>query len=679
MNTPGALAQVSTTNPGMPPCGKTKKAPPPPPYQLIRLEVTKACAPPAYWQVVGADQTVQVTAITSPNAPSAWSRLDWGTNVKQVSRAVPGPQTITCRMDSGPSQSVQIDVYDLTSLAPDRYGGSGPIVTVYEVSGVDLELVAATEPDSEAVWRLLSWSSALTAGSGAIGVTGGDTPNRKKIALSPPRDVKVRATLGCSPALGQKQLETTLHICAWPNLEVQQLEFQCYSVMNDGVQEIGKRFDKKWIKGRPDPATNCVTDLSQSPLCYRASSQITLTATFNVTTKPTEREDVWVSGIATVGASKLIWKQQIAVDPSDATVQMANVVSDNPLPSGVAVHDPLTINWYMTNADGSWKGIGSTKHLLYVTLADRATLELYWTLLDISCSAAAGKTTENEFVAASFVPFKNHRGDGNGFPRKGDALKLSYYKDGWKTQKSIAPYNDPWSTRGILGGADASGRCGGWANLLLHMWAIHGVKSARKRWYIRSLNKDLPDDKQRFLVKNVAFPSSRALTIPGSLYTYKGAASLKMNGAPGQGKTNPQFDFGDHVVLKHNGKLYDPSYGLGPYPDDQSYFAAALDGLGSWTSGKEVFTSSDGTPQHIPKQCAPYSQGFAEFRIVDTRITFDMIAAAFGLSKQAIFDHARNAALKSLRKTPDKVVTDDRIIVTRDLAHDGPWVFGHDI
>lgn len=584
-NTPATATKISAWKPAAPKCKNVVKTPPPPPpYQLTRLEVARACGSPgSYWQVVSGDQTVQVTAVTGPNSAAAWNRLSWGTNVQQVSRASAGSQTISCRMDSGPSQSVQIDIYDLASLSAATKAVSGLVAKVYEASSPDLTLVAATAPDEAKVWSLLAWSSMLTAGSGPPGVSSGDTPNQRKIALTPVRDVKITATLGCDPALGQKKLETTIHICAWPNLEVQQVEFNSYSVINDGVREIGNRFDKKWIKGRPDPALKCVTASTQSPICYPANSQITLSAIFNVIAKPTESETVQVSGAATVGTTRLVWSQQITVGPSDTTVQMVNAVSDKPLPTSVAVHDPLTINWYMSKPDTTLKGIGSTSHLLYVTLAARQTLDLYWTLLDISCTAAAGKTTENEFVAASFVPFTTHQGDNKGFPRKGDGLKLSYYKDGWKTQKSASPYNDPWSTRGILGGHDASGRCGGWADLLLTMWKIHGVTSARKRWYVRSVNKNLADMGQRFLVKNIKFPGTPTITGSASLYTHVGAASLKTNafpGAPGQGKTNPQFDFGDHVVVKHDGKLYDPSYGLGPYLDDTSYLAAALDGLG---------------------------------------------------------------------------------------------------
>ena len=88
--------------------------------------------------------------------------------------------------------------------------------------------------------------------------------------------------------------------------------------------------------------------------------------------------------------------------------------------------------------------------------------------------------------------------------------------------------------------------------------------------------------------------------------------------------------------------------------------------------------ASNGGDQFIAKKVAPYASGFAEYTISGT-VTLDAIAAAHGLGKQAIFDDAANAALKGLRKTVDKVVSGDKIVITSSLQPGGPWVLGHDI
>jgi hypothetical protein len=703
-----------------------KKLPTPPPDQLTSLDVARACGGPgSWWQVVSADQTVEVKATTRPNRSAVWGKLDWGANVKQVSRAAVGTQTITCQLNADPPKSVTIDIYDLTSLSISGTAVSGAIAKVYESAGEELTITAATDPDASKVWDLIQWGGRVTAGGAALGVSRPAATNEVKVDLSQARDVQVQATLGCSPALGQRTIETTVHVCKWPVLEVQQVEFtNSHPVYNDGVTEIDKQFDKKWVKGRPDPATGCVTASTQSPLCYTGGTPITLSVEFNVTQKPTDDEHVWVAGLANYGGLKLEWKQQIAVGKADTKVNMAGVTS-GALPPGVAMDKKFTIDWFMTEHDNTtWRKIGTTTHLLYQTLR-APTARAYWTLLDISCEAGDGKTTENAFVDASFVPFTKHVGDNKGFPRKGDGLKLSYYKTGYKT----AADDTTWTPGGMLGSSEATGRCGGWAEVLIHMWNIHGVTS-NKRWFVRSVSDKVYDMDQRFLVKRIDF--STKPNLKNSLYTHRGHQSLKQDGVAGQGKNNPQFDFGDHVVVKHGGRLFDPSYGVGPEPDDKSYLTKALDGLGSWENGNAAWVMADGTThQHIPAECVPYNKGFADYRIgpetlhhvadrynvtaqqlldwdpvlkglrgsvdkvrpgdvvviptnprrsvtLTTGITFDKIAAAHGLTKKKIFDHKRNKAVKKLRKQPDAVGDGDHIIVSWELLRDGVWVIGHD-
>ncbi len=415
--------------------------------------------------------------------------------------------------------------------------------------------------------------------------------------------------------------------------------------------------------------------------------------------------------------------------------------STNTLPNRVDCVDNWTIAWEHKLEDGTWVNADSTAHLLYLTLrAPQA--DVYFTLLDISCRAAAGKTSENDLVAFSFLPFTTHTDDNNGFPRKGDDVKLTYYLDGVDTPAD----DNTYTTEGILRSPDGTGRCGGWASLLIHMWKIHGV-TATQRWFVRAVATEFADMDKRFLVKNIDFSS------PGTLvgrYPYQGAAGLKLDGAPGQGKKNPQFDFGDHVVVKHGGKLYDPSYGLpttamGSFTTDKLYLAQALDGIATMatTTRAILFKMGDDTWQFISGQCAPYANGFASYRIarqtladiaakygvtdvqllaldpaltllrgtpaqvlpgdrvvvpvqpdgsidltsssgysstkILQEVTLNSIAAAHGATAQAIFDDPANRALKLVRGTPAGVRDGDLIFVTPASVPNGDWVIGHDL
>jgi hypothetical protein len=98
----------------------------------------------------------------------------------------------------------------------------------------------------------------------------------------------------------------------------------------------------------------------------------------------------------------------------------------------------------------------SSVNPLYLTLKD-PLMDVYFTLLDISCVAANGKASNDDLVSFSFVPFTTHTDDGNGFPRKGDGKLLSYYKTGVNT----AADDTTWTPKGMLGSPEATGRCGG--------------------------------------------------------------------------------------------------------------------------------------------------------------------------------------------------------------------------
>lgn len=518
---------------------------------------------------------------------------------------------------------------------------------VYEDSAASWECRAVTKPHNRCIWTDLDWSE------GAAGTY----TNRHQIKLSPAGDKTVTVGLDGKPCAIQA------HIRRWPVLQVNTVEFDSRMVYGDGKDFIDKAFDAKWVKGRAAAGMNIAPGTCQAPVCYPGAATISLTVTFDVATRPTDAEDVGICGaVVFKDGARAEWRDTVKVSPGDAQVKTKKMAASVALPAGVNCYDKLTIQWSMKTyqgADGPPGGAGSTDHLLYVTLGEPdAGAKAYWTLLDISCRAASGKTDEPGFVPAAFIPFTTHRGDDNGFPRMGDGIKLSYYLQGVNTSGDQGEPFPVYSTRGILGRADGTGRCGGWARLLVDMFRIHGVVSAKRFWMIRSKDPKNVDGNKRFLVKNCQFtgPGSLAAWSTGfhfagfatekGLYTHRGAVDcIKLSGAAGQGKTNPQFDFADHVVVKHGGKLYDPSYGIEPCTDQFEYEGRALDGLGSMANGSHRFKMIDpaATPQFISLACSP---GFLEY-VALTGETLAVVAAKCGGTASLLFNDPMNADLKS--------------------------------
>ena len=84
---------------------------------------------------------------------------------------------------------------------------------------------------------------------------------------------------------------------------------------------------------------------------------------------------------------------------------------------------------------------------------------------------------------------------------------------------------------------------------------------------------------------------SEALRLAGEDHPYLADVNIwPLEGVGGQQATNPPPGFPNHVILKVGGKLYDPSYGTGPFPDHDTWEKASLFGQGT------ALTDADGRP-----------------------------------------------------------------------------------
>jgi hypothetical protein len=453
--------------------------------------------------------------------------------------------------------------------------------------------MATAETTDTNISNSVTWS-VDAQGVGETAQINRDWPNEKTDSTAVIRTAKAQLGKVCPQIRSQ-----TIRVCRWPKLKLKLVDFICEEVNNDGYTLCTQVFDRKWIEGRAQPKAYNTPDATkcQSVLCFVGGGTIKLSAKFTVLQVPTDSEKVKITGTAVFGGINLKWEQEVTVNPGDKEVTFTEIHSDNPLNAGVATGAPLKISWTATAptvlyADGSTdepEKIGESENLSYVVLkknpvelkTNPTKIVRYWTLLEVSCRGANGKTTENDFVPAAFAPFKLSTGDNKGMQRMGDGERLSYYKHGDETVATA----DVYTALGILSSADGTGRCGGWADVLIHLFNMHGVDSATKYALVRYYKKTLTntDRTLRFLVKNCTLPATT--NIHAAPYRNFGNTLSKTDGVSGQGKTNPQFDFSDHVTVKHNGQIYDPSYGIGPYNSTYEYEQAAIEGYALYPNG----------------------------------------------------------------------------------------------
>ena len=444
-------------------------------------------------------------------------------------------------------------------------------------------------------------------------------------------------------------------------ITIQKLTFSGNNVVEKDT--TGDFPSPEWVEGRPQA--------DQSPVAYARNKKIVCKPEFKVTTAPCRTESVAVKGTVTLnfktsGSRSLEWIGTVTVKPRDknkTVTPSASLTSNIALADEVGIFESSDITWQMNPAGQGWASAGITRNVLYVTLGNPTISPNFWTLLDISCRAAAGTQNEDDFVKASFAPFSGTLGDGKGFKRKRDNKELTYYKLAAGT-----PSSGVFECKDLLSRPDGTGRCGAWGNFLVSMHKVHGITSSNVIGVV-------PIDASLLIVKNCNFTGPGTLPVP---FTHVGITEcVKNDGIPGQGKDNPQFTFGDHALVKHSTGIYDPSYGVGPKPDLKTCEDGGIAGIGE---GFLAFIYK-GDPQLMPGTCSP---GFIKYTVLPGE-TLASIATKFGIaSGTALYNHPYN---ETLRKThtaakswidrlfslftspsPPSVSTGDKLIIPREIA-----------
>jgi hypothetical protein len=301
---------------------------------------------------------------------------------------------------------------------------------------------------------------------------------------------------------------------------------------------------------------------ANSPVCYTRNTRVQLTTKFRVTQQPSASESVEVKGNATFGAATLEWLGTVTVAPSDTEVTTPALTSNVSLPNEVECYDPASITWQANAAGTGWNAAGSSSHLLYVVLGNPSGTPAYWTLLDISCRAAPGETTEAGLVSKAYDPFK-----GRSLTRKRDGQGLTY----WNPTSTICT-----NTRLLLASSDGSGQCGSWSEFLIDIYKCHGVTSADKILVVRTRAAHTSAT-EGFLVKNWRFnnPGSR----PPPWTHVMGTECVNLPGIPGQRNPDPPPAFFNHFIVKYGAEFFDPSYGGGPVASQTTWETGAIEGL----------------------------------------------------------------------------------------------------
>lgn len=281
----------------------------------------------------------------------------------------------------------------------------------------------------------------------------------------------------------------------------------------------------------------------------------------------------------------------------DATVNGGRLLAHNlqantAFPDTVYVYTPMLVIFWsigLEDANGTvteWKAVGMSWNKVYLTLGDPEG-DRFETYYHIGCRGASGATDETSTFLGLWSPFASRQVMTVG------GQQLQYYTSDCNTDTSAI-----FTAAELL--EHSMGRCGAWQDLFIAVTKTQGIAGASARNIIPN-SVTLPvrcagapicsysTDWIWMMINNYTFgtPSDPCGDYPHRVNHACAAIGAKWpqpdtadaNGVPGQNNANPPGMFLDHAIVEYGGKLYDPSYGTGPFADLVAYEAASIAGF----------------------------------------------------------------------------------------------------
>jgi hypothetical protein len=336
-----------------------------------------------------------------------------------------------------------------------------------------------------------------------------------------------------------------------------------------------------WVDTNDDgqATTNTGTGEKNYPVAFTRATTPQVGATFKVTGLPSG-QSLRIKATSAMGLSIpptpiIPAEDGIATLPiTTSNGQLADVIQFYNAPDVTA----FVINWQKSVSNADWTSIGSTKHTVFLTLAaPLATLKngkgCRETLLWLACANAKGDTGADQ----NALLIKIFRGGGSFHDR--NIRRFSHV-----TGQSVGGVLTFWVPG--PGGYPldyGNGVCGNWADFLIDVLAVHAIAAEKIGLTIDPMSWALPGGGSKLPAAVGESGSGFAKwAVPGAVLTHDiynnywwdpGVSTNK-----GQGNTCGTMEWNEHSIVRANGKLLDPSYGVGPYTDPAIYENEAVQG-----------------------------------------------------------------------------------------------------
>jgi hypothetical protein len=356
------------------------------------------------------------------------------------------------------------------------------------------------------------------------------------------------------------------------------------------IKDVGEKNEVEWQSSTTAGFTK------NWPIVYVRKSTPKLVARFKLD-KSTEEfiknkleGNATVTGEFTIGGTALKLKTELTKAELEANVGFfvtKEFGTEPELPDKVLYEKPtITWKWKLKEKgqEAFEQKIGKTTHNFYLTFAAPLTgRTVYLTLLDLDTQgvekeAAKQPPTDVEVIKGIWSEFKTKKIGLRWYEIEPGTLNrggktLNYYESKateGQNLKQIVEGGSATCTIEPLEGLlkEAEGKCGGWADAYSYALASEGITSVQYEVGAEfGTGECAIFTNCIMLIKNWTFEAGGG-TSGNPTFPYKATEVKDAAGVDGQGTANPWSAFKNHFIVeakKGEGKLYDPSYGSGPF------------------------------------------------------------------------------------------------------------------
>jgi hypothetical protein len=490
-------------------------------------------------------------------------------------------------------------------------------------------LKVVTNPANAAAWSHVRWAAVDTAAGGApYALTPIGADNRRKgIPLDGLRTIQTTVILPGSrkvmPAPVVVDIRPPAVSATLANglgVELHQFTFAgagWFAVTQEDTIYLNRPYGALWNRAN-----------TSRPQAYAASSTITMNAvTLRVKVSPaggptnltvrasayfTRANDVLIR--PPLQATRATANPIPPGTPANTPIPLGDIALGN-VPNEVMHNNPLLIFWEVSDDGATWLPLQVSANTVYLTArapvpvatanapaesdlnSAAGPVYTYDSLLAISCDAANGLAggavtaqAVRAAIAGAFTIPAHVMNPGMRRLNRGraGATQLAYWLGGNPAQ---SVNGNPLQRGGnLFSNPTGSIACGVFADMLIAMWALHGIGDGHR--IAVNVNKGLDpvvDDDTVFMVRNWDYNNHGALRT--NELTHEVVAALappppanqaaRAAGVPGQNQPAPPGAFYNHFIVLDttNAHYYDPSYGGRNFADAPSWVNASTAGL----------------------------------------------------------------------------------------------------